>query len=284
MWNQSFNENGGWGEASFATNQHVDSSTQRIAEKLPFPVTVVQLTQTNCPDDKFPVGKYGFSQLRIMAQVESTQEVEQGATIRITLVDPDNSNARITANILRTFTPDEEPVSIVEETFIQVIGKIRNSGDEMAVLVLKHREADAKEYECFKLEAEIARLFHDQEVADQLRAGALMQQLRGCAAGPMQETDPAAPGRGAAVAQRQTAQTLGELKKPAPTAGPPSERDKVLKTLKQECKIQGDVGCTPEHIARIVGIEPKLAKEYMEYFVGEGECFATTDENHFAIF
>ncbi|CAJ0959764.1 unnamed protein product, partial [Mesorhabditis belari] len=281
--NESFGDGGGWGgDGSFLNPNpsNLDSSQQRLADKMPFPVTVEKIATTPCADDKLSIGKIGFSQIVLYGCVDSVQEVEAGSMFRMVLSDPDNSQHTVPVTILRMFdSGDEDNVTYAEGTLIALIGKLRNSGGEMSVLVLKSREVtNRREYECFKCESQLAQMYFEKGIGDAIRNNQDIKALM---------NSPLAPGNSRPPTIKNPVKIpplRSSLPQQKPMNAGMSARDKVIQYLKQESKISGENGVHIDRISQETGVPVAELQKHLDNLTGEGEAFQTIDSEHYAVF
>lgn len=286
-WADTTLDGGGWGgEASFATQAPTDSAAQRIGDRVPLPITIHELITTPTPDDKICIGQISFGTVMFMGRIDGIQELDGGSTMQLDVCDPEHEESHVQVHILTPLDGGDvtDNRNVREGSLIMVVGKPRKSNETISILVLKTREiTDRKEYECFKVEAQISRMYFEKNVGDALRGGRFLEELKGCPAGP--------PATGhTAVAQRSGAATATSTQEriysSAPTRSVPGAttvegaRKQLLEYLHKECPNYGDAGIHVDQIATALHMDRKTVEGHLNYLTGEGEAFQTVDEQY----
>jgi hypothetical protein len=294
MWNDSFSgeaptAGGGWGgDMSFNTGAPKDSQTNKIADRLPVPVTISELLANVGSDEKFVLGDMAFSTVLVMGIVEDVAD-DTTSTI-YTISDPEDSSKQYNVTIYRGV--DESNVTPVFErgTRVVALGKLRSLADNNGIMAYDVMETSEKEYHAYTLEAKIARLFFTKNVALKLQAGEADMLAGTCVGAP-------APSDGSSRTMHSNVNmpSSTSCRAPVSAGGAATENDgaysnftgqraAIMRLMNAEKDICGEQGLTFTQVhEKIAGSTFEAIKKDMEFLAAEGHLYATISDETYAV-
>ncbi|VDN53791.1 unnamed protein product [Dracunculus medinensis] len=289
--NESFDVGlaGGFGDSSFATAESAFDRS-RITDKIPIPASVADLCAVDPNDEKYTLGKFAFSTVRVIGQIKSSSITDDGQSIEYIITDPKVSGAEFLVTHYRGISQDDISADpIVEGTEILAFGKLRSFNRKFVIVAFVVREVeDKREIDALALEAKLARLYYTQNIPE-MNAMDLSRFdgtiLQGAAAAKSDINS----GWGMNSSWKDSKQVSSSANKGSinqtyeSCRGLTGQRAEIFKYL----RINGDemVGASLDSIrqgiSRLV-YNPQTFDADIEHLASEGLIYSTSDDFHFA--
>lgn len=291
-----FGGGGGWGEMgqdNFNASQGVAQKSSN-SEKVPIPVTVADLCESDIQEEKFYISSFSFHTVRTIGKVVTADSQSDGQyTYEIcdtTAIDP-NTAPRYTVIRYHGIDGATTGENFVEGTTVCVVGKLRKFDAKISIIAFHLREVEGPEEEkAFHMECKLAQLYYGKNIPDATATGGPeMRQYDGTIfttelpGRPAPDTPssrgrmgvPMTPGGANPAARRSTFNDA-----PANTRGLTGQKAKIFDYIRRNGG--SEQGCHVDDIKRGIGADGRFASD-IEALVNEGTIYSSLDEFHYAI-